>query len=34
MTCASVLENNGITIDQFYRWNPAVGPKCRDMWLG
>jgi hypothetical protein len=31
-TCATVLSTNGITIDQFYAWNPSVGKDCTGMW--
>ncbi|RMJ21574.1 LysM domain-containing protein, partial [Aspergillus sp. HF37] len=34
MTCASVLKENGITIAQFYQWNPEVGEQCTNLWLG
>ena len=34
MTCASVLKENGITIAQFYQWNPEVGEQCSNLWLG
>lgn len=33
-TCASVLRFHGLTIAQFYEWNPSVGPDCAGMWLG
>ncbi|KAL2837617.1 hypothetical protein BJX68DRAFT_273009 [Aspergillus pseudodeflectus] len=34
MTCQSVLSENGITMAQFYSWNPAVGPQCTGLWHG
>lgn len=33
-TCASVYGQAGITFDQLYAWNPAVGPECHNLWLG
>ncbi|KAJ0414307.1 hypothetical protein BJY00DRAFT_318933 [Aspergillus carlsbadensis] len=32
MTCQSVLTQNGITMAEFYSWNPAVGPECTGLW--
>ncbi|EMD68574.1 carbohydrate-binding module family 50 protein [Bipolaris sorokiniana ND90Pr] len=33
MTCQSFLDRNQITIAQFYKMNPAVGPDCTGLWL-
>ncbi|KAI0523940.1 hypothetical protein F5B22DRAFT_633991 [Xylaria bambusicola] len=33
MTCETFLKRNHITIAQFYKWNPAVGEDCRNLWL-
>ncbi|KAL5040877.1 hypothetical protein BDW71DRAFT_212672 [Aspergillus fruticulosus] len=33
MTCETVLNRHGITIAQFYDWNPAVGENCGNLWL-
>lgn len=33
-TCEYILEEYGLTIAQFYEWNPSVGPDCGGMWLG
>lgn len=33
-TCASVYGQAGITFDQLYAWNPAIGPECHNLWLG
>ncbi|KAL2817249.1 hypothetical protein BDW59DRAFT_166063 [Aspergillus cavernicola] len=33
MTCSTVLNRHGITIAQFYEWNPAVGEQCGNLWL-
>ncbi|KAL3442262.1 hypothetical protein BJX65DRAFT_313042 [Aspergillus insuetus] len=32
ITCQSVLTQNGITMAEFYSWNPAVGPECTGLW--
>ncbi|KAI8273677.1 hypothetical protein K4K60_010537 [Colletotrichum sp. SAR11_57] len=33
--CASMASDNGITLDQFYAWNPAVSRDCvTNFWLG
>ncbi|QPG94582.1 hypothetical protein C2857_006430 [Epichloe festucae Fl1] len=33
--CASMAADNGITVDQFYAWNPAVSKDCvTNFWLG
>ncbi|KAJ5043210.1 LysM domain-containing protein [Bipolaris maydis] len=33
--CASMAKDNGITVDQFYSWNPAVSKDCvTNFWLG
>ncbi|EDO02976.1 hypothetical protein SS1G_05453 [Sclerotinia sclerotiorum 1980 UF-70] len=34
ITCQNILDRNSITIEQFYAWNPAVGPKCGNLWSG
>ncbi|KAI1359656.1 hypothetical protein F5Y08DRAFT_332166 [Xylaria arbuscula] len=33
MTCETFLRRHEITIAQFYKWNPAVGEDCRNLWL-
>jgi hypothetical protein len=33
-TCAMVLEENQLTIKQFFAYNPAVGADCANLWLG
>ncbi|KAM0272220.1 hypothetical protein ACHAQH_008779 [Verticillium albo-atrum] len=30
--CANVLTYNSITLAQFFRWNPAVGSNCQNLW--
>ncbi|KAH6688882.1 hypothetical protein F5X68DRAFT_274939 [Plectosphaerella plurivora] len=30
--CAQILAYNNISVDDLYRWNPAVGPNCNGMW--
>ncbi|KAI5457371.1 hypothetical protein BGZ63DRAFT_342493, partial [Mariannaea sp. PMI_226] len=30
--CWSMAQNAGITLDQFYAWNPAVGSDCGNLW--
>ncbi|KAJ6025073.1 hypothetical protein N7540_005870 [Penicillium herquei] len=32
-TCQSILDENDITLAQFYSWNPAVGSTCANLWL-
>lgn len=33
-SCGSLASDNGITIDQFYAWNPAVSKDCiTNFWL-
>ncbi|KAK4128906.1 carbohydrate-binding module family 50 protein [Parathielavia appendiculata] len=33
--CASMAQDNGISLDQFYDWNPAVSRDCvTNFWLG
>ncbi|KAK6526399.1 hypothetical protein TWF694_004994 [Orbilia ellipsospora] len=32
ISCADILKQAGITIAQFYAWNPSVGSDCRNMW--
>ncbi|KAF3078890.1 hypothetical protein TWF102_003220 [Orbilia oligospora] len=31
-SCANILSENGITITQFYAWNPTVNSDCSGMW--
>lgn len=33
-TCQMVLDGYGITLAQFYAWNPAVGSNCQNLWTG
>ncbi|KDN71454.1 putative LysM domain-containing protein [Colletotrichum sublineola] len=34
-SCGSMAADNGITVDQFYAWNPAVSKDCvTNFWLG
>lgn len=30
--CAAIVSQYGITLANFYKWNPAVGSDCRGMW--
>lgn len=32
MTCQDVREYYDLTIDEFYTWNPEVGPQCEGLW--
>ncbi|KAI5866007.1 LysM domain-containing protein [Durotheca rogersii] len=34
MTCTEILSVYGITIEQFFAWNPSVGADCLGMWAG
>ncbi|KAI0112109.1 hypothetical protein GGR51DRAFT_547171 [Nemania sp. FL0031] len=31
--CPSIADRNGISLADFYKWNPAVGGDCRSLWL-
>jgi len=31
--CAIIVQRYGISLSQFYRWNPAVGSSCSSLWL-
>ncbi|KAL2834838.1 hypothetical protein BJY01DRAFT_252812 [Aspergillus pseudoustus] len=33
-TCAEIASDSGITLDDFYSWNPTVGTNCSGLWLG
>ncbi|PCG89723.1 hypothetical protein PENOC_105280 [Penicillium occitanis (nom. inval.)] len=32
--CGTIATNHGITLSQFYQWNPAVGSSCQYLGLG
>ena len=32
-TCSSIASDFGITLTEFYAWNPAVGSSCANLWL-
>jgi LysM repeat protein len=32
--CASIATAYGISLPNFYAWNPAVGSSCGSLWLG
>ncbi|KAL4861741.1 hypothetical protein BDV12DRAFT_190881 [Aspergillus spectabilis] len=32
--CADIVSDAGITLDDFYIWNPTVGTDCSGLWLG
>jgi hypothetical protein len=32
--CASIVSKYGISLSNFYNWNPAVGSSCGSLWLG
>ncbi|KAL4982306.1 hypothetical protein BDW68DRAFT_192275 [Aspergillus falconensis] len=32
-TCASIVSDAGVTLDNFYAWNPAVENDCSGLWL-
>lgn len=32
--CASIASDSGISLSDFYEWNPAVGSTCASLWLG
>lgn len=31
--CGTIASENGITLDNFYDWNPGVGDNCGSLWL-
>ncbi|KAF3891978.1 NodB Homologuey domain-containing protein [Trichophyton interdigitale] len=33
-TCYDIAAANGISLDNLYKWNPAVGTNCASLWLG
>ncbi|KAJ0413108.1 hypothetical protein BJY00DRAFT_320114 [Aspergillus carlsbadensis] len=33
-TCAAIVSDSAITLDDFYSWNPTVGTDCSGLWLG
>lgn len=33
-SCQTIASGNGITLANFYSWNPAVGSSCSSLWLG
>ncbi|KAL4790494.1 hypothetical protein BDV19DRAFT_394063 [Aspergillus venezuelensis] len=33
-TCGTIASDNGITLPDFYAWNPAVGTDCSALWAG
>ncbi|KAL7621054.1 hypothetical protein AAE478_008366 [Parahypoxylon ruwenzoriense] len=32
--CWAIAEEAGISLDDFYKWNPGVGSDCSALWLG
>ncbi|EHA28328.1 hypothetical protein ASPNIDRAFT_136869, partial [Aspergillus niger ATCC 1015] len=33
-TCAAIASSAGISLANFYSWNPSVGSGCETLWLG
>lgn len=33
-TCYDIAQTYGISLDQFYAYNPAVGSECLNLWAG
>jgi LysM repeat protein len=33
-TCSDITDNEGMTLAQFFAWNPPVGTDCSALWLG
>ena len=31
--CASIAQKGGISLTNFYKWNPGVGSNCESLWL-
>ncbi|KAH8695446.1 hypothetical protein BGW36DRAFT_429323 [Talaromyces proteolyticus] len=32
--CEKICQQYGISVSQFYSWNPAVGDTCQSLWVG
>lgn len=32
--CSTIVKKYGISLSQFYKWNPNVGTDCAGLWLG
>jgi hypothetical protein len=32
--CGAIATAAGITLSDFYAWNPSVGSSCKSLWLG
>ncbi|KAH8896916.1 hypothetical protein GQ53DRAFT_639509, partial [Thozetella sp. PMI_491] len=32
--CWAISNSYGISLDDFYAWNPSVGTDCSNLWLG
>jgi hypothetical protein len=32
--CSVIANQYGISLDDFYKWNPGVGPRCESLWQG
>ncbi|KAL7811323.1 hypothetical protein V8C26DRAFT_437473 [Trichoderma gracile] len=32
-SCAAIASSKGISLDNFYKWNPAVGTGCSSLWV-
>jgi LysM repeat protein len=33
-TCWAIADKHGISLENFYLWNPGVGSSCSSLWLG
>jgi LysM repeat protein len=33
-TCSAVASKAGISLSNFYKWNPKVGSSCQSLYLG
>ncbi|KAK8092914.1 hypothetical protein PG999_014501 [Apiospora kogelbergensis] len=33
-TCGNIASTHGVSLEQFYAWNPAVGSTCASLWAG
>ncbi|KAJ5964996.1 uncharacterized protein N7479_004872 [Penicillium vulpinum] len=33
-SCSTIASGSGISLAEFYQWNPAIGSTCGSLWLG
>jgi hypothetical protein len=32
-TCAAIVKSSGISLANFYKWNPSINSECTNLWL-